>query len=639
MYQLRQYQSEACAATWDYLCRGAGNPAIVLPTGAGKSLVIAELSRAAVQDYGGRVIVLAHRAELLKQNAEKIASLLPFGVTCGIFSAGLRKYAMDDDVVCCGIQSVYKRAADFGRRHLVLIDEAHLVPDDNEGMYKKFLGELGELNPRLKVVGLTATPYRTSTGTICGPEKMFTGIAYSAKIPALIADGFLCPVTTEPTKDLYDTSKLHVRGGEFVAHEVESLFDDDGKTREACQEIAAKCRDRKSILIFSSGVQHAEHIERVLSGITGEQVGVVTGATLPVVRAAHLEAFKQQRLRWLVNVEVLSTGYDAPCIDAIAVLRATQSPGLFAQICGRGFRLHPNKQNCLIIDYGNNIKRHGPIDCDTYGVKEKKPREEIERPEGGGPGKKQCPACESWVPSATKVCEGDEERGISCGWIFANIDAQADTQSQILVAPKKWRVLGVHMNRHRKKSAVEGTPDTLRVTYTVEPCDAPIDETEHEYRCPRCFVTGKHTTIRGEWGPHKAKVICESCSCFIRWQSSGGNMAHEISEWICLEHPPGFASAKAFEWVEKRCVVSISDSMSDSPIDDAISLFQRGAFAETYSITTMREGRFDKVIDCDLGPRPESWQQPPEPIGYDEWGEPIYDEPLPDGDGLEDAPF
>jgi DNA repair protein RadD len=512
-------------------------------------------------------MVLAHRKELLEQNAEKIKSLLPLGITCGLFSAGLRRFAMDDHVICAGIQSVYKRAADFGRRHLIIIDETHLVPDDNDGMYRKFIGDLGELNPRLKIIGLTATPYRTSTGTICGADKLFNGVCYSAKIPNLIAGNYLCPVTTEITKEIYDTSKLHTRAGEFIASEVETLFDDDGKTREACEEIIIKCYGRKSILIFSSGVQHAEHIAKIIEANTGEKCGIVTGNTIPLERSATLAAFKAQQLRWLVNVDVLTTGFDAPCIDAIAVLRATQSPGLFAQICGRGFRLHPSKQDCLVVDYGNNIKRHGPIDSDSYGQKNfSAPRENLESNQPGE-GKKQCPACNCWVPNAMKVCE--------CSWLFSSIDSRADTQSQILAKPEKWKVLSMHLSRHRKKSSVDGKPDTLRVSYEVEP--------ENE---------------------------------------SGDISRKEISEWICLEHE-GFAGKKAWKWVMEMTDADIGDP----PIDSVIDLFKRGALAQVHTITTMQDGKWHRVIEREIGDKPQDWQEDKvQPVDYDEWGEPIYEE-------------
>jgi DNA repair protein RadD len=262
---LRWYQKEACAAAWLHLCSQAGNPVIVLPTGAGKSLVIAELCRAAVQDYGGRVLVLAHRKELLAQNAEKISRSLPPGVSLGVYSAGLGMRSVGADVVCGGIQSVFRRAEEFGERHLVLIDEVHLVPHDGEGMYRTFLERLREVNPRLRMVGLTATPYRTSDGALCRSDGLFQRVCYTAEIQKLIAGGFLSSVTNQEAGSI-DTSKLRIRAGEFIPGEVEALF--DANTVQATNEIAGRTLGRRSVLVFCAGVAHAEHVARCLEVAT-----------------------------------------------------------------------------------------------------------------------------------------------------------------------------------------------------------------------------------------------------------------------------------------------------------------------------------------------------------------------------------
>ena len=233
MYQLRDYQQEACDSAWSDLCALPGNPLIVLPTGAGKSLVIAELCRKAVQEFGGRVMVLQHRQELIQQNGDKVKSLLPFGITTGYHSAGLRRHATDEQVILAGIQSVHKKANLFGERHLAIVDEAHLVPSDGDGMYRTFLNDLRSINPKLRVIGLTATPYRTGDGSLCGRNKLFQRICYEAKIPRLIEGGYLSKVTNVVADGTQDTSGLHVRQGEFIAGEVNQLFDDNGKVNAA----------------------------------------------------------------------------------------------------------------------------------------------------------------------------------------------------------------------------------------------------------------------------------------------------------------------------------------------------------------------------------------------------------------------
>lgn len=541
MYSLRYYQREACDAAWRDLCEQAGNPVIELPTGAGKSLVIAEICREAVQKYNGRVMILAHRAELLQQNAEKVKSLLP-GVSVGLYSAGLRRFATDTDVVLGGIQSVYKKAELFGARHLVLIDEVHLCPFDGEGRYQAFISELRRFNPHLRMVGLTATPYRTGEGSICRPDGLFQRICYSAKIPELIAGGFLSPLTNQVGATSFDTSTLHVRGGEFIAGEMERLFDQHEKVVSAAKEILIRTEGRRSVLIFCAGVAHAQHVKDVLSGLSSQEVGVITGGTLPLERSSLLSRFKSGTLRFLCNVDVLTTGFDAPNIDAIAILRATESPGLFVQICGRGFRTSPGKEDCLILDFGENLQRHGPLDAIDFGKKRKGTG-------GGDAPKKACPNCDEPCPVSVLICE-------SCGWKFPprelKHDTQADTDTAILSKPQRFIVEEVRLNRHKKRNAKEGDPDTLRVDY-----------------------------------------LCTACE---------GDILETISEWVCLEHT-GWAGDKAGKWWKQR-----SNAVLDEPyIDSAIDLWQRGAMATPTYLTAIREGRFWKITEQTLDPKPTSW--------------------------------
>lgn len=548
--KLRWYQQEAVTATWPHLFPYTGsNPVIVLPTGAGKSLVIAELARVAVQEWGGQVLVVQHRKELIVQNAEKLYALLP-DVEIGIYSAGLKSKQTDQKVLCCGIQSVYERAHQLGRRHLVIIDECHLLGDDAGSMYRTFLAELSHFNPKLRVVGLTATPFRAGTGPICSPTAIFRKVAYSAPVQRLMSEEFLCPVTNQATETHYATEKLNVRGGEFVAREVENLFGDDGeKIKAACAEIVAKAAGRHSTIVFCAGVRHAEAVAGCLASLTGERTETVTGSTDDLTRLAALNDFKAGKLRILVNVDVFTTGMDAPCIDCLVILRATQSPGLFAQIVGRGFRPHESKTNCLILDFGGNFERHGPIDSEDYGRKK------------GGHGDKTgeaptkvCPGCEQEVRAALAVCE--------CGFAFPNRElkhgTEADTQSAVLEKqpePETWTVKSWAAGRHRKKkqSADEPKPDTLRIDYQVVP-------------------------VGGD-----------------------GIAAETISEWVCLEHE-GFALRNAKQWWTNHSLAPLPTS-----IDEALALLNQGACARPAEITTLAEGRFKTIIRRDIGKLPETW--------------------------------
>jgi len=498
VFVLRPYQHAATESTWSFLCSRPGNPVIELPTGAGKSLCLADLARRAVS-AAGRVICLAHRSELLTQNAEKMRALLD--VPVGLYSAGLRRWDDASPVVCAGIQSCFRKAALFGARHLCLVDEAHLVAD--EGMYRTFLDELRAINPRLRVVGMTATPYRLSDGPICRPDGIFQEISYSASVATLIADGFLCPIVSRATETI-DVSALHVRQGEFIASEMEAAF--LPKVSSAVREIVSQSSGRRSVLVFCCGINHAEMVAAELERLTGEEVGIVHGQTPPVVRAGFLSAFREQRLRWVVNVDVLTTGFDAPCIDCIAVLRATKSPGLFAQICGRGFRLHPAKANALILDFGGNVERHGPLDSPTYG--------KMIKPRGDGTGEgptKSCPNCEEIVAAGAARCP--------CGFAFParqpNHEETAGVADLLTAppSPPEWfEVETVKYSEHRKRNAPDAPP-TLRA----------------DYECRR----------------------------------EGGNLTETISEWVCLEHS-GFAGDKAALWWRARSFAEIPATVAEA---------------------------------------------------------------------------
>lgn len=553
-YSLRPYQQTAIDAAWGYLCSREGNPVIVAPTGAGKSIIIADLARQAVEN-GLSVLVLAHRKELLSQNAEKVRSLLP-SVPIGLYSAGLRKKDTEDPVIVAGIQSVYQKAFDFGERHLVVVDEAHLIPDTDSGMYRTFLADMAVSNPKHRMIGLTATAYRMSTGTIYGRDQIFSGVAHEIPIGELIDRGFLCPVRTKPVTEI-DTSQVHHRNGEFVRGELEDAFDQHVVL--ACEETVsiANAARRQSILIFACGVNHAEHIANLLREFTDEEVGVVTGDTPPLERSGILEAFKNNRLRWLVNVDVLTTGFDAPRIDCLAVMRATESPGLFAQMVGRGFRVHQDKEDCLLLDFGGNLKRHGPLDSKDYGKSKSR---------GGSGGSvdgpsKTCPSCQEVVSAGLREC--------SCGFAFPSPDkthdGNADQDSAVLErdqVPQRWKVEEVAAGVHTKRGASEHDPKTFRMNYQCIPAD-----------------------------------------------SESGNLSSEvISEWVCVEHD-GFALRNAQNWWLAR-------SKEEFPMsaEDAVEIFDNLGLADTLEITTKKEGKYYRIIDYRLGPVPEGMQ---EPSGYE----------------------
>ncbi|NLF32527.1 MAG: DEAD/DEAH box helicase family protein, partial [Planctomycetes bacterium] len=423
---------------------------------SGKTPVMASICRDAVTQWNGRVLVLAHVKELLEQAVDKLNAMAPdLYHDIGVYSAGLGSRDTDHPIIVAGIQSVYRRAAELDAFDLILLDECHMLPPEGEGMYRTFLAGAKEVNPNVRLVGLTATPYRMTTGMICGPDNLLNHICYEVGVRELIVQGYLCPLKTKAGRRKADMSGLHIRGGEFIAGEVEALMDDDLLVGAACREIIDHTQNRHSVLIFAAGVQHALHVQRVL-GEMGRECGFVCGDTLPFERAETLRRFKDGELKFLVNVNVLTTGFDAPNIDCVALLRPTMSPGLYYQMVGRGFRLDPSKTDCLILDFGGNILRHGPVDALQI---------QDRMPGSGEAPAKECLQCQAVIHAAYATCP-------ECGYEFdppqrEKHDQEASTAGILSgeVTEVDHLVSEVHYSIHHKRGAPEDHPRTLRIDY------------------------------------------------------------------------------------------------------------------------------------------------------------------------------
>ncbi len=546
--QLRPYQRDAVTAVYDYLRNHSDNPCVVIPTAGGKTPISATICKDAVTKWQGRVLILAHVKVLLEQAADKLRAICP-EVKFGVYSAGLKRRDTEHPVIVAGIQSVYKRACELDAFDLIIVDEAHLIPAEGEGMYRTFLAEAKVVNPRVRTIGLTATPFRLKSGMICGPDNILNAVCYEIGVKELIRDGYLCPLVTKAGVQKADTTNLHVRAGEFVADEVESLMDSDELVESACREIVEYTQNRKAVLVFASGVKHAQHIQRVLEKQHGQECGFVCGKTPAAERdeilarfrgAADDGLFKRAPLKYLVNVNVLTTGFDAPDIDCVAIVRPTMSPGLFYQMVGRGFRLHPSKQNCLVLDFGGNALRHGPVD-----------QIRIQERAGGGNGgeapAKECPQCHALIAAGYSACP-------DCGYEFparerANHDAEASTEGVLSgqVTNQQHTVRDVLYTVHTKRGADEDTPKTMRVDYKV--------------------------------GWHEFK-----------------------SEWVCFEHE-GYARWKAELWWLARSHDPIPDTA-----EQAVNVANAGGLAPTKTITvrTVAGEPYERIVDYELGEKPEA---------------------------------
>ncbi|WP_394155814.1 DEAD/DEAH box helicase [Vibrio campbellii] len=358
MYTLRPYQADSVKAVIHYFRKHTTPAVIVLPTGAGKSLVIAELARLAK----GRVLVLAHVKELVEQNHAKYEG---YGLKGSIFSAGLGRKETDQQVVFASVQSVVRNLDSFKNQFsLLVIDECHRVPDEKTSSYQKVITHLRELNPGIKVLGLTATPYRLGMGWIyqyhtrgqvrTEESRFFRDCIFELPIHYLLDENFLTPARMMDAPVLsYDFSQLKpANTGRYKEAEMDMVIDKAKRaTPQIVEQIIQYAKERKGVMVFAATVRHAQEIHGLLP--EGE-TAIVIGDTPTPERDAIIQSFKNREIKYLVNVSVLTTGFDAPHVDLIAILRPTESVSLYQQIVGRGLRLSEGKSECLVLDYAGN---------------------------------------------------------------------------------------------------------------------------------------------------------------------------------------------------------------------------------------------------------------------------------------------
>lgn len=471
-FKLRPYQQTAIDNLYQYWSDGRGdNPLIVAPTGAGKTAIIAQIVKDAMSYPGTRVLVLSHVKELLEQGANGLLRMYP-EADFGFYSASIGQKRLDKPITFAGIQSVWKMAYDMvPAPDLVIVDEAHMIPKNGETRYGKFISDLKICNPKVKIVGLTATPYRLDSGMLHqGKGAIFDGICYDIPVGMLMDDGYLSTVISKGGAKKIDLTNVGKRGGEFIESELAIAASDPELVKATVKEIIEYGSDRKSWLIFASGLKHADMLRQEFEQYD-IAVDVVAGEDSMKDRTKKIGDFKSGRIRALINCGVLTTGFDYPGVDLVAIVRATESTGLYIQIVGRGTRpVYANghdietkdgriaaiaagaKPNCLVLDYGDNVARHGFIDA----VKPKKSG-------GGGGGEapvKECPKCHEMVFAGLRVCA-------SCGHEFPPPELNHGHKSYggaMLSTQVETEWLDVDdVSYERWKKA--GKPDSIRVTY------------------------------------------------------------------------------------------------------------------------------------------------------------------------------
>jgi len=456
---LRDYQQEALDALESYVASQEGNPLVVMPTGSGKSHVIADFVLHMNQQKQQKTLIVSHVKEILLQNYEKLQDAWPYG-DIGLYGASLKSRDTDNDIIYAQLQSVWNKVELLPQFNLLVIDEAHLVPKEGEGMYRSLISSLKEKNKDLKVVGFTATPYRLNSGMLIdGDGSIFDDIAIDygsgENFIKLIDDGYLSPLVTKSMYTEYDVESVGIRGGEFIQSDLQKKMNDKGRSEKAIQEVLIKGQDRKQWLIFCAGISHAEMVCRLLN-FSNIGARVISGETPQAEREQLIEDFKNGKVKALVNCDVLTTGFDAPNTDLIVMLRPTQSPGLYVQMMGRGMRIAEGKKDCLILDFAKNIERHGPIN-------QIKPNEKGKRKKTGKALVKTCSACNSYVPTSVTICpdcgHAFPVRKLDLDMVSSKLDIISNTAKKTKYEIK---VIDMWVGQHQKI----GSPNpVLKVSY------------------------------------------------------------------------------------------------------------------------------------------------------------------------------
>lgn len=560
--KFRYYQEECIDAVFDFYDTvpiGEGdNPLVVLPTGAGKTPTILGIIDKILSEYPGEnILIISHVSEILKQNKEALEEYFE-GVPIGLYSAGLGERTINK-ITVAGIQSIHRKTDLFQKFGIIIIDEAHLIPEKKSSMYQTFLSKF-DFQPF--VIGLTATPYRLGQGLLTeGDNALFSEVLvdYSSfeKFNELVDEGYLSQVFS-PTPDLeFDVTGIKITAGDFNEAELSNAFDREEITNRAVDEIIKFGKKFKTWLIFAIDIQHAEHVVSELNK-KGIEACCIHSKLPPGEKDRLLNDYKDGKYRAAVNVNMLTTGINIPYIDFIVGLRPTQSPVFHAQSIGRGLRVvyadgydldtkegrlaaikASRKPYCLFLDFAGNTKRIGPIN-------------DVKIPNRKGKGKgdpitKTCPnqKCKLICHPSVKVCP-------ACGEVFPikeKIQAQADHNTEIV-----------------RKTQENSAPKILEVkvhsiTYT------------HHHK------TGKPTSLK------------------VTYKTQLGQQFHD---WVTIDHS-GWARERALNWVRQRMNPSVGKQPTDlKTLSDAVM-----RLTQPVSITVdFRDPKFPKVMDVKFAETP-----------------------------------
>jgi DNA repair protein RadD len=451
MFEKRQYQIDTVKALMrdipDY------NPVVAIPTGGGKTVIMSMF----IDEYLkikplDRILVISDRKRILVQNHETISKFFP-NKTIGLYAKGLKSTTIES-ITVAGIQSIYRKKdkIKFKRFDLIIIDECHAIPPKKKSMYMQFLDIVNT-----KRVGLSATPFRMGSGLVYGDNgEMFNKLSYDLtsldNFNDLVEQEYLSKIYSKGTFLALDPTGIKITSGDYNKKQLSEKFDRNEITKNAIEEIIKFGQYYKSWLIFAIDIEHAENINKMLldKGIKSKTLHSKSEEEDDII----IEQFKNFEIQAVVSVEKITTGFDAPNIDMIAILRPTKSLVLHVQMAGRGLRTYSGKDHCLLLDFAGNTERLGPINDIRIPSKKSKKK-------NGKPIVRKCPKCWTLNHLSHKQCA-------ACGFVFPVIEKikkEATYKEIIRQLKKEWvEVHNVHYNIHKKRNST----DSLKVSYETK---------------------------------------------------------------------------------------------------------------------------------------------------------------------------
>jgi DNA repair protein RadD len=455
------FQRAAVDSVYKYFeTHRVGNPLIALPTGTGKSVVIALLLYEILKKWPHqKILVLTHRKELIQQDYDELKTMWPYA-PAGIYSAALGQRLTNQSITFCGIASVYKRAEEFRTVHLVIIDEAHLVSPKDGTMYQTCIDKLKLANPMLRVIGLSATCWRLGHGSLDN-NHLFTDICFNMTdmrgFNWLLDKGYMAPVIPLKTQLNINIDGVRTSGGDYVLSDLQKAVDKEDINSKALREMVEYAEHRKHWMVFTTGIEHTEHVNDMLNDYFGISSVAVHSKISNKERDYRLQAYKEGEFQCLVSSNICTTGFNHKPVDFLGILRHSQSSALWVQIVGRGTRIAEGKENCLVADFAKNTERLGPINDPVI---PSAPSDKKKKP--GVVPIKVCPMCHCYNHTSVRKCD-------YCGYEFPATLHLTNTSSNVELIKreekepiiKEYSIKHITTGIHHKKDR----PTSLKVTY------------------------------------------------------------------------------------------------------------------------------------------------------------------------------